>query len=116
MKTVLLAVLILGTSLVDPTLAQVGNRGARGDAPGRYNQSGGVNYAPTPGVYTVVSIDSYAQTVKLKAKDGRTADVYVGSDIYDVSKLTAGDRIQVDFLQPDGTGKRLSAATIWPVQ
>ena len=83
----------------------------------RNNQSGGVNLAPLPAVYTVVSIDSYAQTMKLRAQDGAvTGDVYVGEGIYNLSKLNPGDKIQVNFLEPDGMNKRLAAANIWKVQ
>lgn len=88
----------------------------RVDGPGRRNQGGGVNLAPLPGIFTVVSIDSYAQTVRMRAGDGEEADVHVGEDIYDLSKLKAGDKIQVNFLQPDGLSNRLSAANIWPVR
>jgi hypothetical protein len=82
----------------------------------RRNQSGGVNNAPLPSTYVVVSVDSYARTVRMRAADGSVANVHVGSDIYDISKLKAGDRIQVNFLEPDGLNKRLSAANIWPVR
>jgi hypothetical protein len=103
--------MIVAAALPQATLAQ-----REGDGP-RYNQSGGVNLAPLPAVYTVVSIDSYAQTVKLRAQDGTiTGDVYVGEGIYNLSKLNPGDKIQVNFLEPDGLSKRLAAANIWKVQ
>lgn len=104
-------VMIVATALPQAALAQ-----REGDGP-RRNQSGGVNLAPAPAVYTVVSIDSYAQTVKLRAQDGTTTgDVYVSEDIYNLSKLKPGDKIQVNFLQPDGMNNRLAAANIWPVR
>lgn len=77
---------------------------------------GGVNNAPMPGVFTVVSVDSYSQVVRLRASDGSTGEVFVGSSTYDISKLNPGDRIQVDFLDPDGPGSRLKAGNIWPVK
>jgi len=93
-----------------PALAQREGEG------GRRMQGGGINYAPEPGIFVVVSTDSYAQTVRLRAGDGQTADVYVNSDVYDLSKLKPGDRIQVNFLQPDGMNNKLAAANIWPVK
>jgi hypothetical protein len=92
-----------------PALAQ------REGVGGRRMQGGGINYAPPPGIFVVVSTDSYAQTVRLRASDGQTADVYVNSDVYDLSKLKAGDRIQVNFFEPDGMNNKLAAANIWPV-
>ena len=79
-------------------------------------QGGGINYAPQPAVYSVISIDSYARTVRLRAADGRTGDVYVGDDIYDLSKLKQGDKIRVDFVVPDAMNSKLSAASVWPVK
>jgi hypothetical protein len=104
-------VMIVAAALLQAALAQ-----READRP-RHNQSGGVNLAPVPAVYTVVSIDPYAQTVKLRAKDGTiTGDVYVSEGIYNLSKLNPGDKIQVNFLEPDGLSNRVAAANIWKVQ
>jgi hypothetical protein len=104
-------VMIVAAALPQAALAQREGDGRR------HNQSGGVNLAPLPAVYTVVSIDSYAQTVKLRAQDGTiTGDVYVSEGIYNLSKLNPGDKIQVNFLEPDGLSNRLAAANIWKVQ
>jgi hypothetical protein len=54
--------------------------------------------------------------VRLRGADGKTADVYVNSNVYDLSKLNAGDRVQVNFLEPDGLSNKLAAANIWPVK
>ena len=89
--------------------------GGVGDRPGFRNQ-GGVNQGQPPAVYVVVSVDSYAQTVRLRASDGSTADVYVPDGVYDLSKLSDGDKIQVNFLEADGMNNKLSAANIWPVK
>ncbi len=89
--------------------------GGVGDRPGFRNQ-GGVNQGQPPAVYVVVSVDSYAQSVRLRAADGSTADVYVPDGVYDLSKLNDGDKVQVNFLEPDGMNNKLSAATIWPVK
>lgn len=88
-----------------------------GPGPGRPRgpTMGGVNNAPPPGIFTVVSVDTYGQTVRLKAKDGSVSSVAVSSDIYDISKLKAGDRIRVDFIVPDAMNPGPAAASIWPV-
>jgi hypothetical protein len=81
-----------------------------------FNRGGGANQAPLPGVFTVVSVDSYSGLVRLRAPDGATENVRVGADTYDISKLKPGDRIQVDFLVPEDSGSPLKAASIWPVR
>ncbi len=103
-------------ALIIASLQQVAfaQRPGKGDVPIRRNQSGGINYAPLPGIFVVVSVDSYSRNVRLRAGDGTTADVQVAEGVYDLSKIKAGDRIQVDFLQKDGPDDPLSAATIWP--
>jgi hypothetical protein len=98
---------------LQPALAQ---RAGGGDGGGQRMQGGGINYAPQPAVYSVISIDSYARTVRLRAADGRTGDVHVAEGIYDLSKLKAGDKIRVDFVVPDATNSKLSAASVWPVK
>lgn len=75
---------------------------------------GGLNYAPKPAVYVVISVDADARMVQLRAADGRTGSVHVSEGVYDVSTLNPGDKIRVDFVAPDGTNKQLKAATIWP--
>lgn len=67
------------------------------------------------GVFKVVSVDSYARTVKMEGAAG-AVDVYVGEGIYSISKLKPGDQIQVNFLEPDGLSNKISAAGIWPVK
>lgn len=80
------------------------------------NRSGTINYAPRPGVFVVDEVDHYHRTVRLRARNGATADVHVDDDVYDLSKLKPGDRIQVDFLVPDEVDERPAAATIWPLR
>jgi hypothetical protein len=89
--------------------------GGVGDRPGFRNQ-GGVNQGQPPAVYVVVSVDNYAQSVRLRASDGSTADVFVPDGVYDLSKLNPGDKVQVNFLEADGMNNKLSAANIWPAQ
>lgn len=83
---------------------------------GRRMYGGGINYAPQPAIYRVVSVDTYASTMTLRSADGRSGAVYVDSNVYDVSKLKPGDLVRVDFLVPDAMNPRLAAASVWPVQ
>ncbi len=77
-----------------------------------------INNAPRPAVYSVISIDTDAFTVTLRGPDGWTGVVYVDEQIYDLSKLNPGDKIRVDFIEPNdkNTNKKLRAASIWPAQ
>ena len=109
--TRILAVALGAFCCVTPALAE---RPA-GDG-GQRMQGGGINYAPQPGVFVVVSTDTYAQTVRLQSADGKTADVHVREEVYDLSALKPGARVRVDFLEPDGMNNRLSAAHVWPVK
>ena len=47
---------------------------------------------------------------------GKRLDVNVADHVYDLSKLKAGDKLKVDFFQPDEANPKVSAAGIWPVQ
>jgi len=62
----------------------------------------------------VLSVDTDARTVELRAENGRTGFVQVGPSVYDLSKIKAGDKIKVDFVIPDEKNKELRAAAIWP--
>lgn len=104
---------LLAAMLLQPALAQQAGGGGGG---GQRMQGGSINYAPQAAVYSVISIDAAARTVQLRAGDGRTGAVYVAEDTYDLSKLKPGDKIRVDFVVPDATNKRLSAASVWPAQ
>lgn len=76
---------------------------------------GGLNYAPKPTVYVVISVNPEARTVQLRrVADGRTGQVAVAEEVYDVSTLKAGDKIRVDFVVPDAANKPLRAAAVWP--
>ena len=95
-----------------PLQAQMRDSGER-----NRNQGGGVNLAPNDPVLQVVSIDSYGRVVKMRDANGKTLDVQVGEGIYDLSKLKIGDKVQVNFLEPDGLGSnKVKAANIWPVK
>jgi hypothetical protein len=101
---------LLATMLLPPVLAQPAGGG------GQRMQGGGINYAPQPAVYVVGLIDAKNRTVGIRAADGRTGTVHVGEGVYDLSKLKPGDKIRVDFIQPEAGSTKLSAASIWPAQ
>jgi hypothetical protein len=108
MALTMLAVLVGGVAE-----AQMGDGGV-GPRPGMRNKGGGGGQEP--GVYQVVSVDTYAGTVQLRGADGSTASVKVPGDVYDISKLKSGDRIQVNFYVPDSMNPGLRAAGIWPIR
>jgi hypothetical protein len=104
---------MLASALAAPVLGQIGGSGRPG--PGRRNVDGqGINYAPEPAVYSVLSVDADARTVELRAENGRTGTVQVGPSVYDLSKIKSGDKIKVDFVIPDEKNPQLRAAQIWP--
>ena len=77
---------------------------------------GGLNWAPVPAVYDVVSLNREARMVRLRAADGRTGDVFFPSGVFDLATLKAGDQIRVDFVAPDKAKQGLTAASVWPVK
>ena len=77
---------------------------------------GGLNYAPLPAVYAVVSMNRDDRMVRLRAADGRTGDVFFPEGVFDLSTLKPGDQIKVDFVKPDKADKGLKAASAWPVK
>ena len=77
---------------------------------------GGLNWAPVPAVYDVVSLNRGARMVRLRAADGRTGDVFFPEGVFDLSTLKSGDQIRVDFVKPDKADKGLKAASAWPVK
>ena len=66
-----------------------------------------------PGVFKVQAVKGRDNIVQLRDEDGRTADVYVDSRLYDLSTLSEGDEVAVDFFVPDDSNDRLEAASIW---
>ena len=116
-----LLIAALGCTAFVPTVANAQRAGAgdrRGDRPrvGPNTVPGVENYAPAAGVFEVVSVQLSNRTVRLRASDGKTGDVMVAEHVYDLSKLKAGDKLKVDFFQPDEANPMISAAGIWPVQ
>jgi hypothetical protein len=106
-----ICVALLAAMLLQPVLAQPGGGGGGG---GQRMQGGGINYAPEPAVYSVVLVDARARTVRLRAADGRTGLVHVAEGVYDLSTLKAGDKIRVDFAEPEAANSKLRAASIYP--
>ena len=75
------------------------------------------SYAPAAaGIFEVVSVQESERVVRLRASDGKDVDVSVADHVYDLSKLKAGDKLKVDFFQPDEANPKVSAAGIWPVE
>jgi hypothetical protein len=110
MRSLVATILVLGllAASLPPAQAQV-------VAQARGGQGGTINHAPRPGVYAVVLIDAGGRKVRLRsATDGKTADVQVGEDVYDLSKLKIGDKIRVEFLAADTPNQKPVAASIWP--
>ena len=65
------------------------------------------------GVFTVSAVRARDNIVRLRDAEGRSADVYVDSDVFDLSELEEGDDVAVDFLVPEEGNKRLEAASMW---
>ncbi len=107
------------STVADAQRAGAGDR--RGDRPrlplGPTTLPAVENYAPAAaGIFEVVSVRASDRAVRLRASDGKALDVNVAEHVYDVSKLKAGDKLKVDFFQPDEENPKVSAAGIWPVQ
>jgi hypothetical protein len=87
-------------------------------APGRiyWVDGAGVAQAPAPGLFTVVAVDTRANTVQLLDDGGRSGTVLVDRDIFDLGALQAGDQVEVDFLVPDPGSSVIAAAALWKVE
>ena len=115
-RTALLSAMLIGATFAMTADAQRVGGGNRGDRVRPPEPIPAVeSYAPmTSSVFEVLSVRSSDRVVRLRGKDGKTADVYVQDHVYDVSKLKAGDKVKVDFFQPDEGDSRLRAAGVWP--
>ena len=82
--------------------------------PGRLPQTSAAG-GPVPGagVFAVSAVRARDNIVHLRDADGRSADVYVDSDVVDLSTLEEGDEVAVDFLVPEEGNNRLEAASMW---
>ena len=83
-------------------------------AAGRFD--GGVASGALPGVYTVVAVDTKAETLQLRDEGGRTGLVHVSEAKFDLDSLKPGDEVEVDFLVPASGSARLEAGGLWKVQ
>lgn len=115
-RTALLCAMLIGATFAMTADAQRVGGGNRGDRVRPPEPIPAVeSYAPmTSSVFEVLSVRSSDRVVRLRGKDGKTADVQVQDHVYDVSKLKAGDKVRVDFFQPDEGDTRLRAAGVWP--
>ena len=83
-------------------------------APGRLPQTSVAGAAaPGAGVFKVSAVRARDNIVRLRDADGRSADVYVDSDVFDLSTLEEGDEVAVDFFVPEDGDDRLEAASMW---
>jgi len=82
----------------------------------RRSTGGVLNYASVPAVYGVVSLDRANHKVRLRADDGRTGDVLIPPEVFDLKTLKAGDKLRVDFVAPDKATKGLTAASAWLIK
>lgn len=116
-RTACLCAVLIGATWAGTADAQRPG-GGRGDRVGPPGSIPAVeSHAPmTTSVFEVLSVRSSDRVIRLRGGDGKTADVHVQEHVYDVSKLKAGDKVRVDFLQPDEGDRRLRAAGVWPAQ
>jgi hypothetical protein len=109
-----LALTVAGASSVAQRPAHPINRPARPGGPigpGRFPRvADGVIRTQAPGLFVVRTVNN---TLQLSDADGRTGDVYVPPDIFDISELKPGDEIVVDFIVPNDSSSRLEAAGVW---
>jgi hypothetical protein len=83
---------------------------------GRFDASGSTGTGASPGVYTVVAVDTRADLLQLRDADGRTGSVHVNDHTFDLSSLKPGDEVEVDFAVPEPGSTVLQAGGIWKVQ
>ncbi|HET7524487.1 MAG TPA: hypothetical protein VFK10_00960 [Burkholderiaceae bacterium] len=82
--------------------------------PGRFPLvSDGVIRTQPPGVFVVRAVNDRDNILQLAGAEGRTGNVYVPPEVFDVAELKPGDEIVVDFVVPADGNARLVAAAIW---
>jgi len=115
-RTRLTSILLLAGIVATAEAQRVG--GNRGDRVRPLESIPAVeSFAPmTASVFEVLSVRASDRVVRLRGKDGKTADVLVEGHVYDLSKLKAGDKVKVDFFQPDEGDTRLRAAGVWSAE
>lgn len=92
-----------------------GIRSDRGPRPGTIPAV--ENYVPMAiGALEVLSVRPADRVIRLRDKEGKSADVHVQEHVYDLSKLKAGDKVKVDFFRPVDGDTQLRAAGVWPAE
>ncbi len=82
--------------------------------PGRLpRRADGVIAAQPPGVFIVRAVNPRENSMLLADTEGRTANVVVASDVFDVAELKPGDQVAVDFFVPNDSDTPLEAAGVW---
>jgi hypothetical protein len=110
---------VLAAALAAPAAAQRPGGGDRGNRGERVRPPDSIpaieSYAPmTTSVFEVLAVRPADRVVRLRGRDGRAADVHVQEHVFDVTRLKPGDKVKVDFFQPDEGDARLRAAGLWP--
>jgi hypothetical protein len=83
--------------------------------PGRFpRESTGGTSGQAPGVFIVRDVSDRNNTLRLSDADGRTEDVLVDPDVYDITTLKSGDEVMVDFFVEQDSKAPLRAASVWP--
>ena len=118
-RTALCCVLLATAALGSAEAQSVG--GVRGDRGDRVLRPGTIPadelYAPMAvGTLEVLSVRPADRVIRLRDKEGKSADVHVQQHVYDLSKLKPGDKVKVDFFQPAEGDTQLRAAGVWPAE
>lgn len=83
--------------------------------PGRFpRDSTGGTTGQTPGIFIVRDVNDRNNTLRLGDADGRTEDVLVDPEVFDITTLKSGDEVMVDFLVSQDSKAPLRAASVWP--
>ena len=73
----------------------------------------GVIRPQPPGAFVVRAVNERDNVVQLADTEGRTGNVYVPPQVFDLSELKPGDEVVVDFIVPADSSARLEAAGVW---
>jgi hypothetical protein len=115
-RTTVLCVLLAMAALSTAEAQRAGSgRGSPGRPPATIPALGS-DASTTGGVFEVLSVRAADGVMRLRGQDGKIADVHVQEHVYDLSKLKAGDKVKVDFFQPEEGETRVRAAGVWPAE
>ena len=82
--------------------------------PGRFpRMTDSVIRPQPPGAFVVRAVNERDNVVQLADTEGRTGNVYVPPQVFDLSELKPGDEVVVDFIVPADSSARLEAAGVW---